>query len=154
MKTRSVRLIIDISVVCSILTACSPSSSVMPSTVSAIPSATLALTQAMTLTPSITPSPTLTPIPTGTPTPTQIPEELRNQIIQSYGIVLFVQATLELLDETAQRVKSGELSGLDSFGALIVIAAFVNAIDEAIPEIDPPPPIDYYWEDILNIHAE
>lgn len=68
--------------------------------------------------------------------------------------MLFSQASLELLDETAQQVQSGELSGFESFGALIVVAAFINAIDEAIPEIEPPSPIDIHWGDFLAIHEE
>ena len=154
MKLSFAVLIQSILVISLFLSACSPRIVRVTPTMTKAPTETNTPHPTLTITPSITSSPTLTPTFTETPTPTKIPEELRNQIIQSYGTMLFIQANLVLLDETAQRVQSGELSGFDTLGAMIAIAAFVNAIDEAIPEIEPPKPFNSYWEDMLTIHKE
>lgn len=69
----------------------------------------------------------------------------QTQVEQTYKALVLVQATAELLSETAKRVQSGELEGFESFGSLIAIGAIASGIDESLPQITPP---DYLASDV------
>ena len=62
------------------------------------------------------------------PTSTPLPDELVNQIEQSYMALALVQATGELLNETAMRIQEGELEGFEAFGYLMGVAAMAIGV--------------------------
>ena len=98
-----------------ILTACSANNiPAVPTEEDITQSAPTHITTA-TVTATSTPLPTatFTATPTLTPTATQIPEALREEIIQTYKVLLFMEINANLLNEAATRVQSGELSGFD-----------------------------------------
>jgi hypothetical protein len=107
--------------------------------------------------PTATPSPSLTPTLTHTPQPTPtltpIPAEEKEAVIQAYRIMLFIQIGANLLKNTATKVVTGELTGFDSFGAIIALSAFVNAVEEAIPQTKVPSIITSYWDQVLPVHT-
>jgi len=88
------------------------------------------------------------------PTNTYIPlnEEEKNKLLNDYKIILFIYLDANLLNETASRVNSGELSGFESLGSIIVLASMVNAVDSAINSTTAPLALDEYWKESLNIH--
>jgi len=100
------------------------------------------------------PEPTATLEPTDTPEPTEIPEELEEQVTQLYGVVVLIQADAVLLNEAAERTAAGDLAGAEQFGLLIGLGAVVQAVDETIPEIDPPGPLAGAWEDAVAVHEQ
>ncbi len=69
---------------------------------------------------------------------TAVPDAVKIQALDTYKLLILIQANANLLDETARRVASGELAGTDSLAAVIVVAALVNAVDEAASEHTPP----------------
>ena len=69
-------------------------------------------------------------------------------------MLAFTHLSAELLNETATRVKSGELAGFDTLGALIALAAFVNAVDEGFAEVTPPELLVSSYEDALAVHNQ
>ena len=137
------------------LTACSPATAVpltptptsspVPPTATAIPT--------LTPTATATPEPTSTSTPEPTSTATPIPAEIKQAVLDAYKIMLFIQIDANMLDDVATKVKSGDLAGFESFGALIVLAALVNAVEEAIPQTTPPELLKPYWDQVLPIHA-
>lgn len=138
-----------------ILTGCSPATTVaLPPTPTSSPVPPTA-TDIPTLTPTATetPEPTSTSTPEPTPTATPIPEEIKQAVLDAYKIMLFIQVDASMLDDVATKVKAGDLVGFESFGALIVLAALVNAVEEAIPQTTPPELIKPYWDQVLPIHA-
>jgi cell division septation protein DedD len=100
-------------------------------------SVTPTATETATLTPTATRTPTATATATPTPSPTPLPDDLREEILQSYGNIVLIQAEAEMLEELAIKVRDGELEGFDSFGSLLVLAAFMQAMDENLPAIEP-----------------
>ena len=135
-----------------LLTACSPSSSmpvVTPTQTQVPPSATPTLTA----TPTHTPTPTSTATPSPTPTLVPISTEEQGLILQAYKIMLFIQLDANMLDQVATKVNAGELTGFNSLGGLIALAAVINAVDEAIPQTTTPEIFSPYWEQALSIHA-
>jgi hypothetical protein len=106
--------------------------------------------------PTIIPEPTVTPSPTSTPspipTPTSLPEDVRESILQTYKVMLFVQFNTNLLNETAIKVNTGELAGFESFGALLAVASMVNAVEEAIEEFEPDEMLSDYWRKAEDVH--
>jgi hypothetical protein len=87
-----------------------------------------------------TPSPTITIAvdPTAEPTRTPLSSASLEQIEETYKALVLVQATAEVLNETAKRVQSGELEGFESFGALIAVGAVAAAVTEFLPQVSPP----------------
>ena len=120
-----------------LLTACSSSPTVSIPTETSTP-----MPPTLTASPTFTPTPsatyTITPSPTSTATPTSLPEELRNALFQTYKVMLFTHLDVELLKQVASRVNKKELTGFDSFGALLAVATLINTVDEAIPQTQPP----------------
>lgn len=125
---------------------------------------TLKATEAPTSTPwaTGTPSPTDTPAPTNTPrpthtptqtsTPTPIADELAEDILSTYRALLIVQLNAELLHETATRVQSGELGGLDQLAPMIALGALIQAIEEAVPQITAPQQLADSWDSAVAVH--
>jgi hypothetical protein len=140
-----------------LLVACnnsSPAPTAMPTQVPE-PSETPTLTQTATptMTPTATPTPTATATATPVPSPTPLPEDLRDEILQSYGNIVLIQAEAEMLEELAIKVREGELEGFDSFASLLVLAAFMQAMDENLPVVEPIEPLADVWDDMLTVHA-
>ena len=106
--------------------------------------------------PTFTTAPTATqsPSPTFTPTSTPIPPELSEAARQTYLAMLFIQIDAELIKEAAVRTQSGELSGVDQFGALLAIAALMEGVDQSLPDISPPESLQEYWSEITEIHEQ
>ena len=118
-------------------------------TVAPAPSSTYTLTPL----PTDTPIPTTTPTPLPTHTPTPLPTEVQGQLLQTYKFLVFIELNVNLLNETATRVNSGELSGPSSFGTILALSIVVNAVEEGIPDIVPLEDLKPYWEDALAVHA-
>lgn len=120
--------------------------------------ATDTLLPMLTITESVSPTEFLTPteiiLPESTPTLTSIPDEIREAILQAYKVLLFIQVNTNLLEETAAKVNAGELTGFDSFGALVAVMAFIKGVDDFIPQITPPDLIKSYWDQAVFIHKE
>ncbi len=104
--------------------------------------------------PTSTSQPTNTATPVATVTPTAIPDALKNSILQAYKLLILIQIDTNLLQETATRVNTGELSGFQSLGAVIALAALVNAVDQAIPEIQAPEQIKPQWDEAIVVHNQ
>lgn len=111
---------------------------------------------------SATPAPTdaITPTaePTAVPRPTTAPSATadvsKEDLRQTYALLAMIQAETSLLDETAQRIAAGEIEGMDSLAAVLVVGAVTTAVDEAINEHVPPATLEPFWEDAASIHAE
>ena len=103
----------------------------------ALASLTSASTSIDTVTPTALPIATQSPTPTFTPTATVIPEALKEEILQAYKVLLFIQIDANLLNETMTRVQSSKSGGFNSLGALIATAASVQAVDESIADTFP-----------------
>lgn len=134
-----------------------PTSTVMPTiTRPATATATREPTQTQTpsSTPTETPTPTATATSTLTPTLAQIPEDLAEDILSAYKIMLLTQVNSELLTETAIRVQSGELSGIEEAGAIIALGALIKAVDDVLPEYVPPEALAGYWTDVVSVHEQ
>ena len=54
------------------------------------------------------------------------------------GGLVFTQASAEALDETALKVKNGELSAEDAWSTTLALAFLLDAMDGVIAEVDPP----------------
>ena len=70
--------------------------------------------------------------------------------MQSYTGMVMIQATAEMSNELAAMIAEGEISGLEGMIVLIFLAAFIEVIDEAIPDIAPPKFLEPYWEQLLD----
>jgi hypothetical protein len=123
-------------------------------TVMELATATPIPTATATSTPTATFTPTVTPKPSSTSTPTALPEALKNEILQAYKILLFIEVDTNMLSETASRVKSGEISGLDGFGTTLALAMLVEGVDQAIAETTPPEFLQKPWDRALEIHEQ
>lgn len=148
---------IIIPIIALILSACSvgQATNVLPSaTIESVVTSTSIPISTFTVMPTETSMPTNTPELSPTLTPTQLPDLLKNEILQAYKILLFVQINANLLKETAIRVNSGELSGFESFGTVVAVASLVNAVDEAIAENTPPKQLQIQWDKALDIHSQ
>jgi hypothetical protein len=106
--------------------------------------------------PTDTPTPTNTPSPTDTPTPTlaptPLPDELADQILDTYEALVFIQTAAELLDEVASRVESGETEGFDKLRSLMVVAGLVGGVNDAVPQMTPPDTLAPAWNDAIAAH--
>lgn len=105
-----------------------------------------------------TPEPTATLIPSATPSPTampiSIPDELKDQIAQSYMTLVLAQGTAALLEETALKTESGELAGFESFGAITIVAALGGVVDGALRGVTPFDDLAPMWNESLKLHQE
>lgn len=107
---------------------------------------------------AITPSPTssVTPTPPATPSlaPSPLPDDLSESIKQSYLAIFLIRVDAELVNEAADRTQSGDLTGFDQVGALLAIAAVMEGVDQSLPEITPPEPLQTYWEEARSVHEQ
>jgi len=65
--------------------------------------------------------------------------------------MVLIQSVAGMLNETAVKVRDGELEGFESFGAIIVVASMIEAIDENLPSIEPVATLADGWEDMLAV---
>lgn len=122
-----------------IIAGCSPSPQITPTSTEVASTATM------------TPSPA--PTSTATPEFISISAEEKEALLDIYMKMVFIEVDANLLSETAEKVKSGELTGMDATGALFATAALVKAVDEAIPQVTPPEIVVPFWERALPVHA-
>ena len=73
---------------------------------------------------------------------------------QVYRIMLYIQIDMRTLNEIAEKVQAQELVGVETFGALMVLATVVNEVDTAIQAATPPDLIREDWESALQMQAE
>jgi len=66
--------------------------------------------------------------------------------------MVLIQVDVNLLDQLATKVNSGELSGLDAFASLIAAVGVTNAVDQAIPQTTVPLLMKPFWEKAIPIH--
>jgi hypothetical protein len=104
--------------------------------------------------PAVSETPTLAPELPSTPFATPLPEALSEQIEQTYTTLVLIQANAELLNESATRVQSGELDGLEGLGAVFAVAALIAAVDESIPQTMPPDPLRSAWNAATVVHQQ
>lgn len=105
-----------------------------------------------TVVPTDTPSPTPIPSPTPTMAATALPEDLREQILETWRPLVVAQMNAEMLMEAAVKVQAGDLAGFESLGTLIVLAAFAEAVDESLPTVEPMPELQGSWNKMLTVH--
>ncbi len=89
-----------------------------------------------------------------TVTPTPLPDELVNQILQTYRALVLIQVNAELLDETASRVQSGELVDSEETDVILALAGLIQGVEEALPQITPPDVLIPAWQDAVGVHEE
>jgi len=65
-----------------------------------------------------------------------------------------IQAEAEMLHKLALKVRDGEIEGFEGFGAMLVIVAFMEAMNENLPEIEPVDPLAEIWEEMLAVHEQ
>lgn len=139
-----------------VLVACSSPPTIQDSTHIIQPSSTLvplpSTTFTMTPPPTKTPSPTLTSTPSLTFTVTSIPTELRGEILQTYKVLLYIETNVNILNEIARRVDTGELSGDELLGITFLTMRMIKVVENLVPEIVPPEIILPYWENALMVH--
>lgn len=123
------------------ITACSPSSLLTKSAVTNMP-----------IIPTMSPAPTHTTTPIPSPTILPISTVEKEAILQSYKVLLFIQIDVNMLEQIATKVNSGELTGFDSFGSIFTLAALVKAVDEAIPQTTVPEIMKPNWDQAISIH--
>lgn len=111
-------------------------------------------TATLTSTPTETPTPTASATWTLTPTPTPIPEELRKDILNAYRTMVVIHVNSELLGETADRVQSGELSGIEEAMIILVLSGLIQAVENALPEFVPPEALSVYWANVVAVHEQ
>jgi hypothetical protein len=99
-----------------------------------------------------TPTPSPTNPPTATPSPTALPEELKSRILNSYSAIVLIQLDAEGINEIAAGRVSGELASFQAGIMRFAVAAMIQGVEEAIPELDPPEPLMDAWNDALGVH--
>ena len=65
---------------------------------------------------------------------------------QGYTTLVMLQAGAEILVQTVTKLEADEIDDADAFGAIIVIAALMEAVDQALAEPAPDPALDEAWE--------
>jgi hypothetical protein len=65
-------------------------------------------------------------------------EVIREQVLVTYQYMVLIQVTAVTLNEAAIKVQKGELDGLDAWALTMVLGIFIDAIDEAFAETEPP----------------
>jgi hypothetical protein len=136
-----------------LITACTPRENAQPSLVETpqvVASPTLLASETLIPTATVT----FTPAPTTTATLIPLSEEELAMLNQVYRILLFIQIDMRMLDEIAEKVQAGELVGIETVGALMVLATVVNEVDTAIQSATPPDLIKDDWEAALQAHEE
>lgn len=136
-----------------LITACTPggnSQSPLVETPQVVTSPTMLASETLIPTATVT----FTPAPTTTATLISLSEEELAMLNQVYRILLFIQIDMRMLDEIAEKVQAGELVGIESLGALMVLATVVNEVDNALQEVTPPELLREPWQTALQIHEE
>lgn len=153
------RILLSVFMFC-ILTACSSGglfqSPTNTPTITPSPSATPTITptSTSTYTPTPTNTPTETPTPTATPTITPLPAVVKKQIDSNYITLVFIQSGVELLEETAQRVNSGELEGFEAFGSILVVSVLLDTVDESTTKLKKLDELSEIWPASIDILRE
>ena len=135
-----------------ILTACSTGGGLAELEITESP--VITPTQIATHTPIPTATQTATPAPTSTATLIPLSEEDLGMLNQVYRILLYVQIDMRMLDEIALKVQEEELVGVETFGALMVLATVVNEVDNAILTAEPPDLIREEWDAAMQYQEE
>lgn len=136
-----------------LVTACTPGGNSQPSqsdTSDAVMTPSVLASE--TLVP--TPSATFTPTPTATATLIPLTGEELDMLNQVYRILVFIQVDVSTLEEIAEKVQAGELVGIESLGALMVLATVLNEVDNALQKVTPPQLLREPWQNALQIHEE
>lgn len=136
-----------------LITACTPGGNLHPSQADNM-DAVIAPTVLASETLVPTPSATFTPAPTATATLIPLTGEELDRLNQVYRILVFIQVDMSMLEEIAEKVQAGELVGIESLGALMVLATVLNEVDNALQEVSPPELLQEPWETALQIHEE
>ena len=136
-----------------LITACTPGGNVQPS-LAETPELATSPTMMASETQIATATVTATPAPTTTATLIPLSEEELAMLNQVYRILLFIQIDMRTLDEIAEKVQLEELVGIETVGALMVLATVVNEVDTAIQSTTPPDLIREDWEAALQAHED
>ncbi len=135
------------------ITACTPGGNSQPplaETPEVVTSPTMLASETLIPTATVT----FTPAPTTTATLIPLSEEELAMLNQVYRILLFIQIDMRTLDEIAEKVQAQELVGIETVGALMVLATVVNEVDTAIQTATPPELIWDDWEAALQAHED
>jgi len=111
-------------------------------------------TATLTSTPTETPTPTASATWTLTPTATPIPEELARNTLNEYRTMVVIQVNSELLSETADRVQSGELSGIEQAMIILVLSTLIQEVETALPVLVTTEALSVYWRDVVAVHEQ
>lgn len=136
-----------------LFSACTPGGNAQPS-LAETPEVLTSPTMQASETLIATATATSTPAPTTTATLIPLNEEELAMLNQVYRILLFIQIDMRTLDEIAEKVQLEELVGIETVGALMVLATVVNEVDTAIQSATPPELIREDWEAALQTHED
>jgi hypothetical protein len=103
-------------------------------------------------TPTHAPPPTATFTPTATPSPSRVPVELEDRALRAYGLTLLIQLNAKGTHEIAEGLVSEELSSFQAGVMRFAIASLIQAVEEAISQLDPPEGLVSAWEQALDVH--
>jgi hypothetical protein len=143
-------IIVLLAILILFLSACSPAAATP--VVSVTPENTSTPTVTSTPRPTNTPQPTPTPVDTSTPTP--MPEDVIASIQHNYAAFILAQTEAVLLNETADRVNTGKLTGFDSLGAVIAAGMLSKVVDESLPQVVQLDALKDNWAEIMSNHAK
>ncbi len=91
-------------------------------------------------------------MPTATRTP--LSQTLTDQIWQTYGSIVLIQAETQSLSDVARRCQSGELQGLEAFTQILMAGAIVATVQETITQTTALPLLSDTWARALQIHSQ
>lgn len=77
---------------------------------------------------------------------------MEKQALETYQVLIMMQASASLRDETARRYASGELQGLDGLATVMVLGTLSTAVDEVVAQHVPAPVLASLWEDAKPLH--
>lgn len=118
-------------------------------TAAVTPSATA--TTVFTATP--TPAPTGTPAPSSTLIPTPLGVEVPREVQDIYRILVEIEFNTHALEQTAEKVKSGELPEIELVSAILAVTSLIGDVDDEISAAGTPPEwLSQDWQQALDIH--
>ena len=86
------------------------------------------------------------------PPPTRIPEELAQQISDTYERMILILGNAVVLREAAELEESGELADWERVALLIALMARMQEVEDSLPGFVPPEGLEDFWDDMIFVH--
>lgn len=116
------------------------------------PAPSPALAPTHTAAPTAAPSPAVDVAPSATPAALAAASE--KQALDTYQVLIMMQASASLLDETARRVASGELQSSDGLATVMVLGTLSTAVDGIVAQHVPAPILASTWKAAVPLHDQ